>query len=153
MRVTVDSNATPNRTAFECTTNLNQIVAGGGFLRLPGLSNVANGAVYGTCEISRRFVARASSNLVFQLPQVSAAGATLSLPCQLGVRAADTVEYTTNLFPAAPWLPLASFTNEPIPDAASFENGWKATETNLDVSGTGDSPALYFRVKRRWLDP
>ena len=153
VRVTVDSNATPNRTAFECATNLNQIVAGGGFLSLPGLSNVANGAVYGTCEISRRFVARASSNLVFQLPQVSAAGATLSLPCQLGVRAADTVEYTTNLFPAAPWLPLASFTNEPIPDAASFENGWKAAETNLDVSGTGDSPALYFRVKRRWLDP
>ena len=153
VRVTVDSNATPSRTAFECTTNLNQLVAGGGFLRLPGLSNVANGTVYGTCEISRRFVARASSNLVLQMPQVFSGGATLSLSCQLGVRAADTVEYTTNLFPAAPWLPLASFTNEPIPDAASFENGWKAAETNLDVSGTGDSPMLYFRVKRRWLAP
>lgn len=153
VRVTVDSNATPSRTAFACTTNLNQIVAGGGYLRLPGLSNVANGTVYGTCEISRRFVARAASNLVLQLPQVFSGGATLSLPCQLGVRAADMVEYTTNLFPAAPWLPLAFFTNEPIPDAAGFETGWTSAETNLDVSGTGDSPMLYFRVKRRWLAP
>ena len=153
VRVTVDSNAAPNRTAFECTTNLNQIVAGGGFLALPGLSNVANGTVYGTCEISRRFVARASSNLVLRLPQISASDVTLSRPCQLGVRVADSVEYTTNLFPAAPWLPLASFTNEPVPDAAGFEDGWTTAETNLDVSGSGDSPALYFRVKRRWLAP
>ena len=153
VKVTVDSNAAPNRAAFECVTNLNQLVAAGGFLSLPGLSNVANGTVYGTCEISRRFVARASSNLVLQLPQVFSGGATLSLPCQLGVRAADAVEYATNLLSAAPWLPLASFTNEPVPDAAGFEDGWASAETNLDVSGTGDSPALYFRVKRRWLAP
>ena len=153
VQVTVDSNATPNRAAFACTTNLSQIVAGGGYLSLPGLSNVANGTVYGTCEISRRFVARASSNLVLDLPQISASRATLALPCQLGVRVADSVEYATNLFPAAPWLPLASFTNESVPDAAGFEDGWTTAETNLDVSGTGDSPALYFRVKRRWLDP
>ena len=37
--------------------------------------------------------------------------------------------------------------------AAGFEDGWTSAETNLDVSGTGDSPALYFRVKRRWLAP
>ena len=153
VKVTVDSNATPNRAAFACTTNLSQIVAGGGYLSLPGLSNVANGTVYGTCEISRRFVSRAASNVVLALPQFDPTGVTLSLPCQLGVRAADAVEYATNLLSAAPWLPLASFTNEPVPDAAGFEDGWASAETNLDVSGTGDSPMLYFRVKRRWLAP
>ena len=153
VKVTVDSNATPNRAAFTCTTNLGQLVAGGGYLSLPGLSNVVNGTVYGTCEISRRFVSRAASNLVFRLPQIAANGVVLSLPCQLGVRVADSVEYATNLFPAAPWVPLAAFTNNPAPDAAGFETGWTTAETNLDLSGTGDSPALYFRVKRRWLSP
>ena len=94
-----------------------------------------------------------ASNLVFRLPQIAANGVVLSLPCQLGVRVADAVEYTTNLFPAAPWVPLAAFTNAPAPDAAGFETGWTSAETNLDLSGTGDSPALYFRVKRRWLAP
>ena len=153
VRVTVDSNATPNRTAFECTTNLAHVVAGGGFLRLPGLSNVANGTVYGTCEISRRFVSRASSNLVFSMPQIFSNGATLSLPCQLGVRAVDSIEYTTNLVPAAPWVPLVAFTNEPIPDADGFETGWMSVERSIDASGPGDSPIHYFRFKRQWLAP
>mgnify|MGYP001765156158 CR=1 FL=1 len=153
VKVTVDSNATPNRAAFACATNLSQIVAGGGYLSLPGLANVANGTVYGTCEISRRFVSRAASNLVLRLPQIASTGAVLSLPCQLGVRVADSVEYATNLFPAAPWVPLAAFTNDPVPDAAGFETGWTSAATNLDLSGTGNSPALYFRVKRRWLPP
>ena len=153
VQVTVDSNATPNRAAFACTTNLSQIVAGGGYLSLPGLSNVANGTVYGTCEISRRFVSRAASNVVLALPQFDPTGVTLSLPCQLGVRVADSVECTTNLFPAAPWVPLAAFTNDPVPDAAGFETGWTTAETNLDLSGAGDSPTFYFRVKRRWLAP
>ena len=94
-----------------------------------------------------------ASNVVLALPQFDPTGVTLSLPCQLGVRVADSVECTTNLFPAAPWVPLAAFTNDPVPDAAGFETGWTTAETNLDLSGTGDSPALYFRVKRRWLAP
>ena len=153
VKVTVDSNAAPGRTAFACTTNLNSLVAGGGYLSLPGLSNVANGTVYGTCEISRRFVSRAASNVVFRLPQIASTGAVLSLPCQLGVRVADSVEYATNLFPAAPWVPLAVFTNEPGPDAAGFESGWTSVDRNLDVSGTGAYPVRYFRFKRRWLAP
>lgn len=45
VKVSVYSNATPNLTGFTCTTNLTQLVAGGGFLDLPGLANVANGTV------------------------------------------------------------------------------------------------------------
>ncbi len=152
VKVSVDSNATPNHAAFNCTTNLSQIVAGGGFLNLPGLVAVTNGTLYGTCEISRRFVSQSSSNLTFDLPLVASNSLTLSLPCQLGTRVADTIETTTNLFPAAPWLPLAAFTNAPVPDAASFESGWTNVEVNLYTSGN-PSPALYFRVKRHWLAP
>ena len=153
VRVTVDSNATPGRIAFACTTNLAQILAGGGYLHLPGLSGVTNGTVYGTCEISRRFVSRAASNVVLQMPQIASNGATLSLPCQLGVRVADAVEGTTNLFPAAPWVPLASFTNNPVPDADSFADGWKSVEMDIDASGLGAAATRYFRVKRQWLAP
>ena len=153
VKVSVDSNATPSHSAFECTTNLSQIIAGGGFLNLPGLSSVTNGTIYGTCEISRRFVSQASSNLVLDMPQVVSNGATLSLPCQLGTRVADSIEYTTNLLPAAPWIPLAAFTNDPVPDASCFETGWKSVEQGIDTSGTGDSPNYYFRIKRRWLAP
>ena len=153
VQVTVDSNATPNRAAFACTTNLSQIVAGGGYLSLPGLSNVANGTVYGTCEISRRFVSQASSNLVLSMPLIVSNGATLGIPCQLGVRVVDSIEYTTNLFPAAPWVPLVSFTNEPVPDASGFETGWTSVERNIDTSGPGDFPIHYFRFKRKWLAP
>ena len=153
VRVTVDSNAAPARTAFECTTNLAGIVAGGGYLNLPGLSNVPNGTVYGTCEIARRFVAQAASNLVLGLPLVTSSNATLARPCQPGVRVADAVEYTTNLFPAAPWVPLATFTSAPPPDAASFESGWTSVETVLDLSAVDGNPARYFRVRRNWPAP
>ena len=153
VHVTVDSNATPGRTAFECTTNLAGIVAGGGFLNLPGLSNVPNGTVYGTCEVARRFVARAASNLVLGLPQVTASNATLARPCQPDVRVVDAVEFTTNLFPAAPWVPLATFTSAPPPDAASFESGWTSVTTVLDLSAVDGNPARYFRVRRNWPAP
>ena len=153
VKVTVDSNATPGRTAFECTTNLQQVIANGGFIPLPGLSNVPNGTVYGTCEISRRFFAEASSNLVLQMPLVVSNGATLRLPCQPGFRVEDSVETTTNLFPPAPWLTLAVFTNDPPPDAASFEEGWKPVDVALDTSGISNSPSRYFRIERRWLAP
>ena len=87
------------------------------------------------------------------MPQVFSNGATLSLPCQLGVRVVDSIEYTTNLVPAAPWVPLAAFTNEPIPDAAGFESGWISVDRNVDTSGPGDFPTRYFRFKRQWPAP
>ena len=153
VHVTVNSNATPARTTFECTTNLAGIVAGGGYLNLPGLSNVPNGTVYGTCEIARRFVTLAASNLVLGLPLVTSSNATLARPCQPGVRVADAVEFTTNLFPAAPWVPLATFTSAPPPDAASFESGWTSVATVLDFSAVDGNPARYFRVRRHWPPP
>lgn len=153
VHVTVDSNATPGKTAFDCITNLAQVVSNGGFLNLPGLSAVTNGTVYGTCEIARRFVTQAASNLVLDLPQVTANTATLALPCQPGVRVVDSVEYTTNLFPAAPWVPLATFTNNPAPDAASFESGWISVGHVLDTSGPGAFPVHYFRIRRQWPAP
>lgn len=153
VKVSVDSNTTPGRTAFACTTNLEQVIANGGFIPLPGLSNVPDGTVYGSCEISRRAVAQASSNLVLQMPRIASTGATLRLPCQPGFRVADAVETTTNLLPPVSWVPLAAFTNDPLPDAASFESGWTSVEVSLDTSGTPPAPSRYFRIQRRWLDP
>lgn len=151
--MTVYSNATPSQTGFTCTTNLTQLAAGGGFLDLPGLANVTNGTVYGTCEISRRLVSQASSNLVLGITQMGSSGLTLSAPCQLGVRTEDSIEYTTNLLSTSPWLVLAPVINEPIPDAASFESGWKAVEMSILFSSLSPSPSHFFRIKRRWLAP
>ena len=38
-------------TDYDCTTNLGQVIAGGGYVVLPNLVGLTNGAVYGTCEI------------------------------------------------------------------------------------------------------
>jgi len=152
VKVTVHNNATPGRVAFECITNLAAIVANGGFLNLPGLAAVSNGTAYGTCEIARRLVAQASSNLVLRMPAFAAGSVTLALPGQPGVRVVDAVEYTTNLFPAAPWLPLATVTSLPPPDAAGFETGWTSVDQVLDTSGA-PAATRYFRVRRQWPPP
>lgn len=94
-----------------------------------------------------------SSNLVLGLTQIGASSLTLSTPCQLGVRAEDSVEYTTNLLSTSPWLVLSPVINEPVPDAASFESGWKPVGMNIPFSSLSPSPSYFFRVKRRWLAP
>ena len=153
VHVSVDSNATPSGAAFDCVTNLSPLVANGGFLDLPGLTNVPDGAVYGTCEISRRLVSHASSNLPLRLSFLSSNAVSLSIPCQPGVRVLDSAESASRLAPDPLWLPLASFTNDPPPDASSFESGWTPVEHSLDPSAAGDSSSRYFRIRRQWLSP
>jgi len=51
VRVRIDSRYTSGGLGYDCTTNLGLVIAGGGFMNLPALANLTNGAVYGTCEI------------------------------------------------------------------------------------------------------
>ncbi|MFH0880210.1 MAG: M28 family metallopeptidase [Lentisphaerota bacterium] len=153
VKVTVASNYTTSAAGFSCVTNLSQLIADGGFIHLPELNALTNGTVYGTCEISRRFIAPASSNLALQITRISPAGASWIIPSQLGTVNADELEVATNLFPLAQWFSLSVFTNNPAPDEASFESGWKNVQMNAGVSALSNSPSRYYRVKRSRLTP
>jgi hypothetical protein len=52
-RIHVDGRYTQTRYDFDCVTNLQEVVAGGGYVDLPPLTQASNGVVYGTCDILR----------------------------------------------------------------------------------------------------
>ncbi len=51
VRIHVDGRYTQPAGDFDCVTNLPDVIASGGYVDLPNLSQVTNGVVYGTCEI------------------------------------------------------------------------------------------------------
>jgi hypothetical protein len=149
VRVAVDTNYSPGHLAFECVTNLNELVAGGGFLNLPGLSGATGGAVYGTCDISRRFIDRDGTNLAVELSQTTQDALAFTIPCQPGTVVTDELQYATNLLPQADWHVWAVFTNQPAPDASNFESGWQPVQVNLDPAMFSNYPAVFFRLQRQ----
>jgi hypothetical protein len=139
-------------TNFLCVTNLRSVVPQGGYIDLPRLTNAPAGTVYGTCDIAARFLDtnRASCHLRFL--SNSPPTLTLATDGQIGVRIIDDLESCTNLA-GNNWVRLSSFTNDVLPDADSFDTGWKQLTRTADTSSLPQAPQHYFRLKRSWLAP
>jgi hypothetical protein len=139
-------------TNFLCVTNLRNVVTPGGYLNLPGLSNAPAGSVYGTCEIADRLVDTNRASCHLRL--LSIAGSTLELgtDAQIGGWIIDEFETCTNLT-SNNWTWMASYTNDVMPDAASFDTGWKQLTRTMDLSSLPAASQHYFRFKRTWPAP
>ena len=62
---------------FDCVTNLHEVVSAGGFLDLPSLVQVPDGAVYGTCDISARLLNQDAANCRLRVASVDSSSIVL----------------------------------------------------------------------------
>lgn len=152
-RITVSGAFTQSGTDFVCVTNLRHAVAGTGFVELPALVNVTNGALYGTCDVAARFLACDPAQMRLQIASVTATQVVLEANVQVATRTHDEVTACTNLVPAGTWTLLGVFTNQAPPSAANFEAGWERVTLPLDVSAWGEPVRMFFRLRRNWLEP
>jgi len=139
--------ATPE--GFLCFTNLRESLVQGGFVALPALTGLTNGAVYGTCEIAIRALATNRADCPVRLVS-DAAGLSVVTRAQVGTRIADEVQ-TAPTPNAAVWQPVGTFTNRVAPDAASFGTGWRELTYPLGMGTTPAEEERYFRLRRTWL--
>ncbi len=151
-RIRVDGAYTADGLDFEIITNIQQVVVeGNGFLKLPTLTNLVDGAVYGNFDLAARFLDRTSG---FSLRVDSAPGQNLllSAPAQTGAVVTDLFEVSTNLGDDGAWVPWQSFTNYVgAASSAEFEAGWTRVAREIQTtSWEGEPGAHYLRVKRSW---
>jgi hypothetical protein len=146
VRARVEGRFAASGADFVCVTNLRGLLAGGGFLSLPMLTNLTNGAVYGAVDIGAALPDNEATNwpLVASVP--AGAGMTIRLPAQVGFTAADVVEDCTNLA-AGTWRVLQTSTTSVAVTAGNFERGWETAE--LGVATTGGGGASFYRVRRQ----
>ena len=121
-------------------------MAAGGFLALPASIQVANGAVYGTCEIRRLGVEREPA-LIWDMTDPS--NAVLYVEGPPGIRTADAVEWTDTF---TNWTALATATNRVAADSANFSGGEEPISLGLPNPPPAGTPRFY-RLRRRWLSP
>jgi hypothetical protein len=139
-------------TNFLCITNLRPVVTAGGYLDMPRLTNAPAGSVYGTCEIAARLLDTNRASCHLRLLSFSGTTLELGTDAQIGGRIIDEFETCTDLA-GNNWVWLASYTNDVLPDAASFDSGWKALTRTVGVSSLPASSQYYFRFKRSWPAP
>ncbi len=152
VRVRVEGAYVPGGQEYACVTNLRTLIAGGGWLSLPELTNVPNGAVYGSVELLAGVLDQASSNVAGRL--AISAGGTLRLEAaaQGGASVVDSVWTCTNLLEASPWTFMQSRTNQAALSDAEFEGGWGVLSQELGPEEPGGAPH-YYRFLRSWLTP
>jgi hypothetical protein len=150
-RIRVDGRFTTDAGDFVCVTNLRALDAGGGFVALPALTNLTNGAVYGTCDVGGRWLAAAASNVMVALGSATGGVWTVTAPVQVGTRVADTVEASTNLLDAHGWVAVGAFTNTPLPSGTEFDDGWQALVYPC-ATPSSNAASVYMRLLRRWLE-
>jgi hypothetical protein len=139
-------------TNFLCVTNLRNVVTQGGYLDFYRLTNMPGDTVYGTCEIAARFLDTNRASCHLRLLSNSPSALTLATDAQIGVQIIDDFEFCTNLI-GNNWVWLSSFTNDVLPDADSFDTGWKQLTRTVDVSSLPAAPQHFFRFKRSWTTP
>jgi hypothetical protein len=149
-KIHVDARYAVGSNDFTCVTNVRQVIAGGGYVNLPALTNLTNGAVYGTLDIGERLVANDPTNFPLQWTAVGSASLGFEVAAQIGGTVVDVLEVSTNL--EGGWLVFAGFTNYVPPDATNFDGGWQPLSRNTASPAPG-SPDAYFRLRRNWLSP
>ncbi len=149
-RVQVSEAFTPDHAPFLCITNLRDVVARGGYVRLPGVTNAGPGVQYGTCEIAPRFLDTTPTACPLAVASVTGSNLVFATRAQAGTRIRDDIEFTTQLA-ATNWSALGSFELTTGLDQTSFETGWQPVEWAVDLSVLPPSPHYFFRLKRTWL--
>jgi hypothetical protein len=147
-RVELDPAFAGTNSSFLCFTNLRQALNAGGFVALPELFSLTNGARYGNCEVAIRTLATNRADIPVRLA-LSDTGQALVTRAQVGSRIADEVQTADWL--GGGWQSLATLTNQVVPDADSFDSGWR--ELTYPVSGSDPlyGAARYYRIQRTWL--
>lgn len=146
-KVWCDSNYTPNAQEFNCVTNIRDVIKGGGYLNLPGITNVPDGTVYGTLDVSCKFLDTNTTNHAITNFLFNASNNTVTLESkvQSGAYINDEVFASTNLVNGS-WTNLFSTNLYVNPDSTNF-NGYKSLRREVNVSNLGDS--AYFRLHRK----
>jgi hypothetical protein len=152
-RIHVDGRYVQGGADFDCVTNLQTVVAGGGFVELPALHQVPDGEVYGTCDVAARFWNTNSSSCHLRPASVSERSAVLMATAQVGTHLIDALEVNTNLGSSAEWTLVRSYTNYVSPDATHFDTGWTELAREFDPARLPVSDAHFFRIKRIWVSP
>jgi hypothetical protein len=151
-RVHVDGRYLVTGKDFDCVTNLHEVVSAGGFLDLPSLVQVPDGAVYGTCDISARQLNQDAANCRLRVASIDSPSIVLSTTAQMGAHIIDDLEVCTNLAPPIRWTLLKSYTNVVSPDATHFESGWTEVVREIDASLLPEGTSHFFRLKRTWTN-
>ncbi len=153
VKIHVNGSYTSDSQNFDCVTNLRQVVAGNGFIRLPGLVNLTNGALYGTCDISSRPLVTEPTGFPLRIDSIDNLHVGLGIDGQVGATLVDVLETSTNLLkPGGGWSAWIVFTNYVAPNATNFEAGWQALNRNADLPFT-NAAGVYFRFRRQWQMP
>jgi hypothetical protein len=153
LRVQLSAQQTEPPVEFLCVTNLRDLVASGGYLDLPPLGPLTNGAVFGSWDLAARFLDTNAAGVTVGLPVLDAATVTLTSAVQVGAPVVDDVEVAAILGPGLDWSRATSFTNVVAPDVSNFESGWQEVSRPVEVLSLPTAPAHYFRLKRVWLPP
>jgi hypothetical protein len=148
-RVELDPAFTDALGGFLCFTNLREALVQGGFVSFPALTNLTNGATYGTCEFAIRALATNRTDCPAQLVADSG-GLSLVTRAQIGTFIADEVQTATTPN-AAVWQPVGTFTNRVAPDAVNFDSGWQELTYDLGLHVAPAEGSRYYRLRRTWL--
>jgi len=148
-KIHVNGAYTPNGQDFDKVVDIIKELAITNFVwvDLPGVTNVTNGVVYGTCDTSCKFLDANPSNHSLELISFTGNTARFGMPAQLGSYVLDTIQASTNLSENA-WTDLASFTNYITPTLSDFSNGWKDIEREVNIGDYSNVSPLYFRLHR-----
>jgi hypothetical protein len=152
-RIHVDGRYVAGATDFNCVTNLQEVIAAGGFVDLPFLSQVPDGAVYGTCDLAARFLDVDPAYCRLRLVSASNDSIVLVASAQLGTHIVDNLEASTDLGSSAAWTLLKSYTNYISPDTVRFDTGWTEIARDVELSRLPAAGAQFFRLKRTWIHP
>lgn len=153
VRVHIDGRYTATSNAFDQVTDLRTLAAAGGYVTLPALAGLSNGAEFGTCDVSARLVDRAPTGVILRAVAAGGVLTGLTADVQLGTRVWDDLEASTNLLRADGWSRVAGFTNDAAPDAAHFDAGWAEAPRATGGTPPAGSPARFYRIRRTWLSP
>jgi len=138
---------------FLCVTHLRSLAANGGFVELPPLWNVTNGAVYGACDIAARFLEFDPSRIGLRIASMADTQVVLGARTQIGTRTFDEVAVNTNLLAPEFWTWFPASTNDVAPTTANFEEGWEEVLLAVDVTPYPNPTGLFFRLRRAWAVP
>ena len=145
VRITLDAVYAGGAT-WRCVTNLRELVRQGGELSIPALTNLTNGAVFGTVELSVASLRTDAAALASGIARDTNGSPVLTMPAQAGAAEIDRIEYTTNLLAAA-WQFASVATNAQAFDDETFGGSAVSVARHLPDTNGG---ARVYRVLRTW---
>ena len=150
VRVQVPPGYTAGSSEFNVVTNLRAVVDNGGYLDLPSLVNLTNGAVYGTCDVGCWLLATDPADFPLRMSFANQEQVGFGQTVQASAPVVDRLEASTNLTSLGGWIEVGCVTNNLSPDAQNFELGRQEVFESISQPFS-NAAAVYFRFQRRWL--